>query len=133
MTDSEYRRTGYQVDNATVDDMELDGEAVVLNLDTQGYFGLNPTGTEVWQLLKKHPGVTARTIAENLARRYETDPATIADDVRAVLAELCRESLVLTCPPVEIETAPAAPAGEPYMVPRLEPYGELDTLILSGE
>jgi hypothetical protein len=30
---------------------ELDGEAVLLNLDTGMYFGLDPVGTRIWQLI----------------------------------------------------------------------------------
>jgi len=30
---------------------ELQGEAVLLNLATGGYFGLDPVGTRIWQLL----------------------------------------------------------------------------------
>lgn len=124
---------GFHIDGSTVDDMELDGEAVVLNLETQGYFGLNATGTEVWALIKAHPGITAATIAEHLAQRYGGDATAVAADVAAVLEDLQRESLVATCPAGNGGPRRPDPTGEPYLVPRLDPYGELDTLILSGE
>ena len=36
---------------------DLDGEAVVLELDSGRYFGLNETGTRIWLLLHEHGSV----------------------------------------------------------------------------
>ena len=33
---------------------DLDGEAVVLQLDTGFYFGLDAVGTRMWQLMEQH-------------------------------------------------------------------------------
>ena len=38
---------------------ELDGEAVILNLETGLYFGLNEMGTRIWQRLDAHGEVRA--------------------------------------------------------------------------
>ena len=31
---------------------EVDGETVLLNLNNESYFGLDPTGTRIWQLIR---------------------------------------------------------------------------------
>lgn len=36
---------------------DLDGEAVVLELESGRYFGLNETGTRMWLLLQEHGAV----------------------------------------------------------------------------
>lgn len=36
---------------------DLDGEAVVLELDSGRYYGLNETGTRMWLLLQEHGAV----------------------------------------------------------------------------
>lgn len=33
---------------------ELEGESVLLNLETGIYFGLNTTGTRMWRLIEEH-------------------------------------------------------------------------------
>ena len=33
---------------------ELDGEAVILQLEAGMYFGLDPVGTRLWQLIEEH-------------------------------------------------------------------------------
>ena len=43
---------------------ELDGEAVLLNLDTKLYFSLNATGVRIWKLLAE--GLTLGQIGDRL-------------------------------------------------------------------
>lgn len=71
---------------------ELDDEAVLLDLDTGGYYGLNPTGRRVWQLLVA--GSTFAGTLSTLASEFAAPPAELAADVAAVLAELVRAGLV---------------------------------------
>ncbi|MFL6199433.1 MAG: PqqD family protein [Thermoanaerobaculia bacterium] len=59
---------------------DLDGEAVVLELESGRYFGLNETGTRMWLLLQEHGSVEAALrallseydVAEELLRRELT-------------------------------------------------------------
>jgi len=37
----------------------LDQESVLLNLETERYFGLDETGTRMWQLLTTSPSINA--------------------------------------------------------------------------
>ena len=124
---------GLRVDQASIDSMQLDGEAVVLNLSTHAYFGLNATGTQVWELIRAHAGITSQDVAAALADRYGRDVSVVSADVDSVLQELVQHGLVVrgdaspvVAPQVE------APAGA-YERPSLQAYGNLDTLILSGE
>ena len=72
---------------------ELDGEAVILDLDTGTYYGLNETGTRIWQLLGE--GADTRAIVETVAREYDAEPAAIERDVARLLSELQARHLVL--------------------------------------
>lgn len=48
---------------------ELDGEAVLLNMQSESYFGLDSVGTRIWELLKAHGLV--RTAAQKLLDEYD--------------------------------------------------------------
>ncbi len=48
---------------------ELEGEAVLLNMQTGIYFGLNPVGTRIWQLLLEYGDV--KTVATTLLDEYD--------------------------------------------------------------
>ncbi len=113
--------------------MQLDGEAVLLHLHSHGYFGLNATATEVWELVLAHPGIALPAIAAALGRRYGRDPTGITSDLSALLGEMVGESLVESCSLRPTAVIEIEPCELPYQVPRIEAFGELDTLILSGE
>jgi hypothetical protein len=72
---------------------DLDGEAVILDLDSGTYFGLNAVGTRVWKLLEAGMGVDL--IVDALAAEYEADRAAIAADVARLLADLLGRRLIV--------------------------------------
>lgn len=62
---------------------ELDGESVLLDLDSGRYFGLNATGVRIWALLAE--GSDLGAIRARLAEEYGLAPEAIEAD----LADLC--------------------------------------------
>ena len=72
---------------------DLDGEAVLLDLTSGTYFGLNEVGTRVWQLV--HDGHDEARIVETLAAEYEADRRVIAQDVVRLLADLRARQLIV--------------------------------------
>jgi Coenzyme PQQ synthesis protein D (PqqD) len=72
---------------------DLDGEAVLLNLASGIYFGLDPVATRVWQLIDEH-GNLASVLA---AMREEFDaPADVLErDVLRLASELAAKGLVV--------------------------------------
>jgi len=71
---------------------ELEGEMVLLNLRTGVYFGLDPVGTRVWQLLQE--GCTVAQVCERLADEYDVTAALAGQDVRAFVTALRDNALV---------------------------------------
>ena len=70
---------------------ELGGEAVLLNLKTGAYFGLDPVGTRVWQLLVEH-GSVAR-VMEVMLGEYDIDRERLERDLLELCGELCATGL----------------------------------------
>ena len=62
---------------------ELAGEAVILDLASENYFGLNEVGTRVWQILVEH-GSPERAVSI-LLEEYEVDEATLREDVQMLV------------------------------------------------
>ena len=71
---------------------ELDGEAVILNLDTGIYFGLNPTGTRIWNLLAEHGSL--QEVFEAMADEYEVSSDSLEKDILQLVSQLCEKGLV---------------------------------------
>lgn len=70
---------------------ELDGEAVILNLETGIYFGLDDVGTRMWQLIAEHGSL--RHVVEVLREEYEADDAALERDLLALATDLCAKGL----------------------------------------
>ncbi len=83
----------YTIDKSKASWRVVDGEAVVIHLVTTHYYGLNATGTFLWNLLAEKPH-TAAELAAALAGHYGEPVATVTADVDGILAGLVAEQLV---------------------------------------
>lgn len=79
---------------------QLDAETVLLELNTETYYGLDEVGTRVWQLLKDHR--TVDPILAALMAEYEVDEMTLRGDVERLLGELAEVGLI------QVERAPGS-------------------------
>ncbi len=70
----------------------LDNEAVLLNLATEQYHGLDETGTRIWQLLAQH-GAMDPVVTQMLAE-YEVPEVQLRQDVAHLIDELAEAGLV---------------------------------------
>ncbi len=71
---------------------ELSGETVLLNLKTEHYFGLDPVGTRIWQVLGET--ASAETVIARLLDEYEVDEPTLRADVERLIDELAKAGLL---------------------------------------
>lgn len=76
---------------------ELEGEAVLLNLDSGVYYGLDAVGTRVWALVAEHG--TERGVCDQMEREYDVLPEVLARDVARLLGELCEKGLLVAVAP----------------------------------
>jgi coenzyme PQQ synthesis protein D (PqqD) len=71
---------------------DVAGESVILNLDTEAYFGLDEIGTRMWHVLTTSKSIQAAITT--LLDEYEVNAATLERDVRYLLTELAGEGLI---------------------------------------
>ena len=76
---------------------ELEGEAVLLNLDSGVYYGLDAVGTRVWTLVAEHG--TERGVCDQMEREYDVSPDVLARDVGRLLGELRAKGLLVAVAP----------------------------------
>ena len=65
---------------------ELQGESVLLNLNTGVYLGLNQVGTRIWDLLQED-GSLARAM-EKLLEEYDVSPEILSKDLLTLVAQM---------------------------------------------
>ena len=71
---------------------ELDGEAVLLNLDNEAYYGLDDVGTRMWELLTSLP--TIEVAVQQLLTEFDVTEQQLRTDVTKLLGELVENGLV---------------------------------------
>lgn len=65
---------------------DLGGEAVILNMGSGVYHGLNEVGAKVWDLIEQPK--TVKQIKELLIEEYEVDSEVCKNDLLALLKDL---------------------------------------------
>ena len=68
-------------------------ETVILHLGNDGYYGLDPIGTVVWNHLKR--GDQPPTILKALTARYDAPRLRIEADLRALLQDMLANDIVV--------------------------------------
>jgi Coenzyme PQQ synthesis protein D (PqqD) len=71
---------------------ELQGEAIILNLNTGIYFGLNEVGSRMWALMQEH-GSLAR-VFDAIQAEYEVTPEVLETDLLNLVSNLQTKGLV---------------------------------------
>lgn len=70
----------------------LGDEAAILNLKNSVYYGMNPVGARVWELLKQPKSVGE--LRDLLLHEYEVDQERCEDDLLALLQKMREEGLI---------------------------------------
>jgi hypothetical protein len=72
---------------------ELDGEAVLLQLDEGMYYGLDPVGTRLWQLMLEHGSL--QRVFDAAIEEFEVTPANLRRDLSALVSDLVSRKLLV--------------------------------------
>ena len=82
----------------------LDKESVLLNIETERYFGLDETGTRMWQLVTAAPKI--EVAYQQLLEEYDVQPELLRENLTDLLARLVENGL-LQVASSDVGTAPA--------------------------
>lgn len=73
---------------------QLGEETVILDLESGTYFGLDPVGARIWQLMKE--GKRLAEICEAMLEEYEVSREELERDALALAQDLEARSLIST-------------------------------------
>jgi hypothetical protein len=71
---------------------EISGEAVLLDLKSESYFGLDAVGTRIWRLVEQDGHLKA--VYSELLAEYDVDPARLEIDLKQLIGQLADAGLV---------------------------------------
>lgn len=78
--------------NEAVLSTNIDGEAVLMSVDSGSYFTLNAVGSAIWSLLEAP--ISLSKLQEELLNKFEGDPDTIVSETTAYIQELETRQLI---------------------------------------
>jgi Coenzyme PQQ synthesis protein D (PqqD) len=71
---------------------DLAGEVAILNIKSGVYYGLDPIGAHIWNLMQEPRQVVE--IQNSIASEYDVEPERCARDVVGLLEQLLAEGLI---------------------------------------
>ena len=71
---------------------DLNGEAVILNMKSGVYCGLNEVGARIWQLIQEP--VNIKRIRDTLLEEFDVEPSRCERDVLTLLQQLADQGLI---------------------------------------
>jgi len=74
----------------------LDGESVLLNLETERYFGLDATGTRMWELVTSQS--STQLAYEKLLEEFEVESEALRKHLTELLSGLVENGLLQVLP-----------------------------------
>jgi coenzyme PQQ synthesis protein D (PqqD) len=112
----------------------IDGEVVVIDLDTGNYYSLAGVAADLWALAETHDSVEA--VVATCLGRYSGRAGEIEASVRGFIERLVQESLLVPIagePPdttAERLVTSAAPQPIPFEEPLLDKFTDMQDLLL---
>jgi Coenzyme PQQ synthesis protein D (PqqD) len=109
----------------------IDGEVILIALDTGTYYSLREAGADVWAGIEQ--GAAEGEILEALSRRYDASAEEMRPAVRSLLEQLQAEGLVDEAeggPGGRVELPEAGNGRRPFSAPTLEKHTDMQDLIL---
>ncbi|MFC2107963.1 PqqD family protein [Candidatus Bipolaricaulota bacterium] len=112
----------------------IEGEAIIINLESGSYYSLQDAGAEIWAGVQE--GIQVREIVDRLRTKYLGDDECIRRSAMALLEQLEAEALITyDAAGARVDTAddvPGAksPEGLPFSPPVLHTYTDMQELLL---
>jgi hypothetical protein len=105
----------------------IDGEAIIINLETGVYYSMQGIGGELWAMLGERRSFGA--MLETIVASYEVTSDEARRDVETVLGQLLEEGLIQPASSGDARATPADAAKKPYARPELQVYRDMQDLL----
>src|SRR3982750_1034731 len=125
----------FRVNTPTVTHETIDGEAVIINLDSGNYYSLVEVGAFIWSLVEK--GASATELQNLVVQTYEGNATDIDQGVQELLLQLQQENLIAPIEGAEaviqINQVPISENNQEkprFSPPLLHKYSDMQELLL---
>jgi hypothetical protein len=126
--------SSFRVNTPTVSHETIDGEAVIINLDSGNYYSLTDAGSKIWSLIVA--GHSVDDICRSIGDAYDGERSEIESGVQELLSLLQLESLVVSAdsgesaPRARISPVSTKIERARFRGPVLQKYTDMQDLLL---
>lgn len=126
------RAVCFRVNAPQVIHESIDGEVIIINLETGSYYSVKGCGADVWDVIQAAPAVSSMSVVETLAPTYEAPRDELAAAIEQFVDQLVEEGLLAetTTEPAAAPTSLDTGARRLFETPRLEKYTDMQDLVL---
>jgi hypothetical protein len=71
---------------------QIEGESVLLNLNSERYYGLDKVGTRIWTALGSTPSI--QEAYDALLDEYDVAPEVLREDMKELIGQLVENGLL---------------------------------------
>jgi hypothetical protein len=121
----------FRVNTPAVIHQLLDGEVIVVNLDTGTYYSLTGTAADIWRSVDEGGSVDEAVV--QLAGQYDAPRSVVGPAVTRFVGELEAEELILAADRGDVRRPGAAANGAarlPFAEPALQKFTDMQELLL---
>lgn len=121
----------YAINTSRAISETLDGETIIINLESGTYYSMNETGSLVWSYLES--GYSLDTIVECLLQQYEATPEIVEKAVLDLIALLEADQLIAQtdAPGIPLPLEEIDIPKKPFVVPVIEKYEDMQEMLLA--
>jgi Coenzyme PQQ synthesis protein D (PqqD) len=121
----------FRVNTPTVTHETIDGEAVIINLDSGNYYSLVEAGSLIWAIVER--GASASEVQDLVQQSYDGDASDIDQGVQELLVQLQQENLIVPVdgtPAVDLTDLHNGHGKLPFRAPLLNKFSDMQELLL---
>ena len=126
----------YRVNAKDIMHETIDGEVVIVNLDSGAYYAFDGSGEYIWDRLSQS-GASREQLVQELAPRFQASEQEIDAGVQSFIAQLLDEQLIEIASGVDealaagADAETVAEAAAEFLVPNLNKYTDMEALLLA--
>jgi hypothetical protein len=122
----------YKINDSKAISETIDGETIIINLETGYYYSVNRSATIIWNEFQE--GNSPENILKYLLDHYEAEKEIVEKSVTDIIRQLLKDDLVLELDSyisVNTMNGSVTVAKGPFLIPQIERYDDMSRALQS--
>ncbi|PKN53583.1 MAG: hypothetical protein CVU55_00215 [Deltaproteobacteria bacterium HGW-Deltaproteobacteria-13] len=122
----------YKINESKAISETIDGETIIINLETGYYYSVNQTATIIWNEIQKNSSV--KNISQHFSNHYEVDSETAIKCITETIGVFLKDNLILE---LDLNVSPdfkeqrSSISKKKFIIPRVERYDDMAGALMS--